>query len=137
MGLELLEQDIRRDFEKNVRHEENRQRSVIFRSGGQAQLRLESKNSGITDVNTMPQESSRVSACVTKHGMKSAISIPVQKGKQIQDTQAWQDVPINLGHQPALGSVREPRQFLIIIGRRIEDLCRALRLYVELLRLHV
>jgi hypothetical protein len=78
------------------------------------------------------------SACASqKHGMKSAIFIPIQKCKQIQDTQAWQDVPIDLGHQPALGGVREPRQFLIIIGRGIEGLCRALGLYVKLLRLHV
>jgi hypothetical protein len=66
MGLELLEQDIRRNFEKNIRHEENRQCSVVFRSGCQAQLRLESENGGITDVNTMQQESSMVSVCVTK-----------------------------------------------------------------------
>lgn len=56
MGLQLLEQNVRRNFEKNIRHEENRQRGVIFRSGRETQLRLESKNSGITDVNTMRQQ---------------------------------------------------------------------------------
>jgi hypothetical protein len=111
MGLQLLEQNIRRDFEKNIRHEENRQRGIIFRSGRQAQLRLESKDGGITDINTIRTEKSQgLAARVSNPRIKRASIIPVQKGKQIQNTQAWQDVPINLGHQLALGGFRERRQ---------------------------
>lgn len=62
MGLQLLEQNVRRNFEKNIRHEENRQCGIIFRSGRQAQLGLESKNGGITDINTIRTEKCQGSA---------------------------------------------------------------------------
>lgn len=37
--------------------------------------------------------------------------LPVQEGKQIQHTQARQNMPVNLGHQLALGGGRERREF--------------------------
>lgn len=33
--------------------------------------------------------------------------LPVQESEQIQNTQARQDMPVNLGHQPALGGGRQ------------------------------
>lgn len=111
MRLQLLEQDVGRNFEENIRHEENRQCGVIFRSRRQAQFGLEAENGGITDINTMRQVKGQRAS---NSWMRIASSIPVQKGKQIQNTQARQDVPVNLGHQLALGGFCEGRQLLVI-----------------------
>jgi hypothetical protein len=39
-------------------------------------------------------------------------SLPVQKSKEVQNANGGQDVPIDFGHQLALGGGRERRQFV-------------------------
>jgi hypothetical protein len=53
MGAELLEQDVRRDFANNVRHEKDRQRSVVLVASLNVQFLLQSQNSSVTDVHTI------------------------------------------------------------------------------------
>jgi hypothetical protein len=42
-----------------------------------------------------------------------AINLPIKKGEQIKDTQARQNMPIDLGHELALGGVDERRQVMV------------------------
>lgn len=42
-----------------------------------------------------------------------AVYLPVKKGEQIKNAQAWQNMPIDLGHELALGSVDERREIIV------------------------
>ena len=52
--------------------------------------------------------------------------LPVQKGKQVQHTQARQDVPVDLGHQPALGGGRERRELRVWRLQRLRRIALAI-----------
>lgn len=52
MRLQFFEEDIRRNLADNVRYEEDRQGGVILGARFEVQLTLESKNGGITDIDT-------------------------------------------------------------------------------------
>lgn len=51
--LQFLQEDIRRNFAKDVRHEEDRQGGVVFGTCDDVQVGLESKNSRVTDIDTL------------------------------------------------------------------------------------
>ena len=44
------------------------------------------------------------------------VSLPIQKGKQIQNAQTGWDVPIDLGLHLARGGSRERRQIAVRVG---------------------
>jgi hypothetical protein len=61
--------------------------------------------------------------------------LPVQKGKQVQDTQARQQVRIDLGHQLAFIDIMSPRSFRVrwlVIFWRVGERTLALLISVEL-----
>lgn len=72
MGLELLQHHIRRDFEDDVRHEENCERGVISRSFDNIQIFLESENSGIRNIDSATVTSANIKK--VRHPMFSYLS---------------------------------------------------------------
>lgn len=53
MRLQSLQEDIRRDLADNVRHEEDSQGGVVFGAFFDVQVGFESKNSRVTDIDTV------------------------------------------------------------------------------------
>jgi hypothetical protein len=75
----------------------------------------------------------QLSGAKPQHGI--AMSLPVQKGKQVQDTQARQQVRIDLGHQLAFIDIMNLRSFRVrrlIIFWRVGERTLALLTGVEL-----
>lgn len=56
MGLELLEQDIGRDFEDNVWDEKDRQCGIVFHASRDTKIILKAQKSRVTDVDTVRKE---------------------------------------------------------------------------------
>lgn len=82
MRLQLLQQDIRRNFEDNVRNEENGQRGIIFRAVNDIQILLEPENRRITDIHpTRAPQLAFIKPERTVHNMKPNRNgiIPIQK----------------------------------------------------------
>lgn len=52
MGLQLLEQNVGWNFKDNIRHEENRQRGVVFRAIDDVQILLKSENCSIANIDS-------------------------------------------------------------------------------------
>jgi hypothetical protein len=61
MRAELLEQDVRRDFANNIRHEKNRQRDVVLVASRNVQFSLQSQNCRVTNVHSIQSRRKRVS----------------------------------------------------------------------------
>lgn len=52
MRLHLLQQNVRRNLEDNIRHEEDSERDIILHSLLDIQVFLETQERGITNINT-------------------------------------------------------------------------------------
>jgi hypothetical protein len=77
MWFQLFEEDVRRNFEDNIRHEEDGQGGVVFNSL-QLEIFHQAINGGIGNVR------------------------PVQEGQQIQYAQNRNNAQVDFGDEPAL-----------------------------------
>lgn len=120
MRLHLLQQDIGRDLADNIRNEENCQRGIILRSFYDIQVFLEAQEGGIADVDSATGYSRTYIQVVTYARIyiyiyisKWSNHLPINKSQQIQNTQTGHHMPVDLGHQPALGGGGERGKGLI------------------------
>lgn len=101
MRLHLFQQDIGRDLEDDVRNEEDRQRNIILHSFFDIQVFLEAEEDGIADVDSATGYSKNINTYI---GMTlRSDHLPINKSQQIQNTQTRHHMPVDLGHQSALG----------------------------------
>ena len=108
MRPQAFQDDVRRDLEKDIGHEEDGQGGVEV-VALELEILLQAIDSGVTNVNATHVNNLSVSSTeVMTMTMATTRScgLPVQEGHQVQQAKHRQQPPIDLPHQSTLGGVR-------------------------------
>jgi len=93
-GSQPLEQDVGKRFEEGVRDEEYGQSGIVL-PVGHAKIFLQTIDFRISNVGPIMKWSVlRVSICAW-----SCIGVPVEEGDQIEETEPWNELPVELAQQ--------------------------------------